>query len=348
MGVRVGWEYVEYTEGSGDLPQPRIVVVGCGGGGCNSVHRLNEIGISCAETVAINTDRPHLSRIKAHKRLLIGQGVTNGLGAGSDPNVGRTCAENSVPEISKLLYQADLTFITVGLGGGTGTGLAPVVADVARRQGSVVVVIATTPFEVEGSRNRVALRGIRELRGLCDTLLLLDNNRLLEMVANLPVHQAFAVMDQLISEIIKGMVEAITEPSLINLDFADLRTIMRKGGISTVLYGENSDPESVVKDALSNPLLDIDISGAKAAMVHITGGAGLTLKKVNKLMMTLHQYLDRDANIIFGAKVEENEGPIKLLAVVTGIAELDDAQSDDHDEVDMIDDLELTAERYST
>jgi len=345
MGVRVGWEYVELDDGSGEMPQPRIVVVGCGGGGCNSVHRLNEIGINCAETIAINTDRPHLSRIKAHKRLLIGQGVTNGLGAGSDYLVGRQCAENAVPEITKLLQGAELTFVTVGLGGGTGTGLAPVVADVAKRLGSVVVVIATTPFEVEGTRNKVALRGVRELRGLADTILLLDNNRLLELVANLPVKQAFAVMDELISEIIKGMVEAITEASLINLDFADLRAILRNGGISTVLYGENSDPGMVVRDALSNPLLDIDISGATAALVHITGGTGLTLRKVNKVMEEIRGYLDDDANVIFGARVDEKfEGSIRLLAVVTGIAEL----AEDQDELEISDEIETVGEKYST
>jgi len=186
---------------------------------------------------------------------------------------------------------------------------------------------------------------VRELRGLADTILLLDNNRLLELVANLPVKQAFAVMDELISEIIKGMVEAITEASLINLDFADLRAILRNGGISTVLYGENSDPGMVVRDALSNPLLDIDISGATAAMVHITGGAGLTLRKVNKVMEEIRGYLDEDANVIFGARVDEKfEGSIRLLAVVTGIAEL----ADDQDDVEITDELETVGERYST
>lgn len=341
----MGWEYVEYEEGSADSPQPKIVVVGCGGGGCNSVHRLNEIGIHCAETIAINTDRPHLSRIRAHRRLLIGQGVTNGCGAGADPLVGRLCAENAVPEISKLLQGAELTFITVGLGGGTGTGLAPVVADIAKRQGSVVVTIATTPFEVEGFRNKIALRGVRDLRGLSDTTLLLDNNRLLELVANLPVQQAFAVMDQLISEIIKGMVEAITEPSLINLDFADLRTVIKKGGISTVLYGENSDPDSVVKDALSNPLLDMDISGATGALVHITGGTNLTLKKVNKVMQRVQSFMDPHANVIFGARVDEKfEGSIRLMAVVTGIAEL----SDEGPGIELADEIDGLAIKYTT
>jgi cell division protein FtsZ len=286
---------------------------------------MNEIGLNSVETIAINTDRPHLAKIKAHRRLLIGQGITNGNGAGSDPEVGRICAENAVPEISKLLQGATLTFVTVGMGGGTGTGAAPVIADLAKRCGSLVVSIATTPFEMEGNRNKTAIRGLRALRSASDTCLVLDNNRLLDMVSNLPFHQALSIMDELISEMVKGTVEAITENSLINLDFADLKTIVMQGGISTVLYGENSDPDGVVRDALSNPLLDVPISGATGALVHVTGGTNLTLKRLNKLMKSLTSNLDPDAKVIFGARMDEKfEGSIRLIAVVTGIAELVD------------------------
>ncbi len=320
----MGWEYVT-DDDLASVGKPKIVIVGCGGGGCNSVSRMNELGLSSVETIAINTDRPQLAKVKAHRRLLIGQGITNGNGAGSDPEVGRLCAENAVPEISKLLQGATLTFVTVGMGGGTGTGAAPVVADVARRCGSLVVSIATTPFEMEGSRNRVAIRGLRSLRSASDTCLVLDNNRLLDMVSNLPFHQALSIMDELISEMVKGTVEAITESSLINLDFADLKTIVRQGGISTVLYGENADPDGVVKDALSNPLLDVPISGATGALVHVTGGTNLTLKRLNKVMKILTSNLDPEAKVIFGARMDEKfEGSIRLIAVVTGIAELAD------------------------
>lgn len=320
----MGWEYVT-DDDLASVGKPRIVVVGCGGGGCNSVSRMNELGLNSVETIAINTDRPHLAKVKAHRRLLIGQGITNGNGAGSDPEVGRICAENAVPEVSKLLQGAALTFVTVGMGGGTGTGAAPVIADVARRCGSLVVSIATTPFEMEGSRNRTAIRGLRALRGASDTCLVLDNNRLLDMVSNLPFHQALSIMDELISEMVKGTVEAITENSLINLDFADLKTIVRQGGISTVLYGENSDPDGVVKDALSNPLLDVPIGAATGAMVHVTGGTNLTLRRLNKVMKVLTSNLDPEAKVIFGARMDEKfEGSIRLIAVVTGIAELAD------------------------
>jgi len=323
-GVQVGWEYVT-DDDLASVGKPKIIIVGCGGGGCNSVSRMNEIGLNSVETIAINTDRPHLAKVKAHRRLLIGQGITNGNGAGSDPEVGRICAENAVPEISKLLQGAALTFVTVGMGGGTGTGAAPVVADVAKRCGSLVVSIATTPFEMEGNRNRTAIRGLRSLRSASDTCLVLDNNRLLDMVSNLPFHQALSIMDELISEMVKGTVEAITESSLINLDFADLKTVVKQGGISTVLYGENADPDGVVKDALSNPLLDVPIGGATGALVHITGGTNLTLKRLNKVMKSLTSNLDPDAKVIFGARMDEKfEGSIRLIAVVTGIAELAD------------------------
>jgi len=320
----VGWEYIT-DDDLASAGKPRIVIVGCGGGGCNSVDRMNEIGLHGVDTIAINTDRPHLAKVKAHRRLLIGQGITNGSGAGADPEVGRLCAENAVPEISKLLQGASLTFVTVGLGGGTGTGAAPVVADIARRCGSLVVSIATTPFEMEGARNKVAMCGLRSLRSASDTCLVLDNNRLLDMVSNLPFHQALSIMDELISEMVKGTVEAITENSLINLDFADLKTIVKQGGLSTVLYGENSDPEGVVRDALSNPLLDVPIGGATGALVHVTGGSNLTLKRLNKVMNALTSNLDPDAKVIFGARMDDKfEGSIRLIAVVTGIADFTD------------------------
>ncbi|MEM0449239.1 MAG: cell division protein FtsZ [Methanomassiliicoccales archaeon] len=323
-GVQVGWEYIT-DDDLASAGKPRIVIVGCGGGGCNSVDRMNEIGLQGVETIAINTDRPALAKIKAHRRLLIGQGITNGNGAGANPEIGRVCAENAASEISKLLQGASLTFVTVGMGGGTGTGAAPVIADIAKRCGSLVVSIATMPFDMEGSRSRLAVRGLRALRACSDTCLVLDNNRLLDMVANLPLHQALSVMDELISEMVKGIVEAITERSLINLDFADLKTIVRHGGVSTVLYGENSDPEGVVKDALNNPLLDYPICSATGALVHVTGGSNLTLKRLHKVMNALTSNLDPEANVIFGARMDERfEGTIRLIAVVTGIAEIAD------------------------
>jgi cell division protein FtsZ len=231
--------------------------------------------------------------------------------------------ENALEPLNEILQDVDLTFITVGMGGGTGTGVAPVVAEQAKRQGSLVVSIATTPFEFEKrSRGESARRGIHRLNQSSDMLLLLDNNRLLDIYSNLPVDQAFGVMDQLMSEVIKGLVEAITEPSLVNLDFADLRTIMRQKGLSTILYGESTDPDSVVKDALSNPLLEVDYEGATGAMIHVTGGKGMSLKKAEKVFRGMTEPLDSNANVIFGARVDEKyDNMIRVMAVITGISD---------------------------
>src|SRR6266571_2564095 len=206
--------------------------------GRNSVHRLHRMGIHGARTVVVNTDAVHLDSIQADRKLLIGGGLTRGMGAGGRPEIGERCAEISEQELRNQIGDADLTFITVGLGGGTGTGVAPHVAELAQAAGSVVISLATTPFRAERGRMMNARAGIQRLRDRTDSLILLDNNRLLDLVPNLPVEQAFAVMDHLIGEVIKGITESITLPSLINLDFSDVRTILQAGGTSTVFYGE--------------------------------------------------------------------------------------------------------------
>jgi cell division protein FtsZ len=304
-----------------ECAQLKILVIGCGGGGCNSVNRLMSIGIRGVETVAINTDKAHLCFVNAHRRLLIGREVTRGLGAGGIPEVGEACMENALEPLNDILQDADLTFITAGMGGGTGTGVAPVVARQARKHGSLVISMATTPFDFErGRRMEAALKGIRKLNENSDMMLLLDNNRLLDMVNNLPVDQGFAVMDQLISELIRGLVEAVTVPSLVNLDFADLRTIMRHKGVSTILYGESTDPEGAVRDALSNPLLEIDYEGATGALIHVTGGEKLSVKKASKVLAGMSEQLDPQAQVIFGARIDSDcKDLIRVMAVITGI-----------------------------
>ncbi len=308
---------------SEECAQLRIHVIGCGGGGCNSVNRLMAMGIQGVETVAINTDKSHLQTVNSHRRLLIGAGLTRGLGAGGLPDVGEECMENALEPLNDILRDSDLTFITVGMGGGTGTGVAPVVAKQAKRTGAIVISIATTPFEFErGRRMEVARLGIKKLNEHSDMMLLLDNNRLLDMVANLPVDQGLAVMDQLISEVIKGLVEAITLPSLVNLDYADLRTIIGHRGVSTILFGESTDPDGAVQDALSNPLLEVDYEGATGALIHITGGSGLTTKKVTKVLNGISEQLDPRAQVIFGARVDPSfRDSIRVMAVITGIHE---------------------------
>ena len=302
--------------------RPKVLVVGCGGAGSNSVHRLHRMGIHGARTVVINTDAVHLDSIQADRKVLIGGGVTRGMGAGGRPEIGEHCAELSKSDLRNQVGDPDLTFITVGLGGGTGTGVAPLIAELAQAAGSVVIALATTPFTAERGRMINARAGIQRLRACADSLIVLDNNRLLDLVPNLPVEQAFAVMDHLIGEVIKGITESITLPSLINLDFSDVRTILQSGGTSTVFYGENAeaDPSRVVSTTLENPFLDVDYRGASGALIHITGGPGLRLRTANEVVEGLTAEMRSDANVIFGVRVDRKyEGILRVLAIMTGV-----------------------------
>ena len=304
------------------LARPKVVVVGCGGAGGNSVHRLHRMGIHGARTVVVNTDAVHLDSIHADRKLLIGAGVTRGMGAGGRPEIGERCAEISEQELRNQIGDADLTFITVGLGGGTGTGVAPHVAELAQAAGSVVITLATTPFRAERGRMTNARAGIQRLRDRTDSLILLDNNRLLDLVPNLPVEQAFAVMDHLIGEVIKGITESITVPSLINLDFSDVRTILQSGGTSTVFYGENAenDTQRLVSETLNNPLLEVDYRGANGALIHISAGPGLRLRTAHEVVEGLTAAMRPDANVIFGVRVDKKyNGTLRVLAIMTGV-----------------------------
>lgn len=299
---------------------PKICVVGCGGGGSNSVHRMNRVGLAGADTIVINTDKFHMSKVNAQKKLLIGDHVTNGYGTGGDASIGEKVAYDHLDKIEALVRDYDIVFVTAGMGGGTGTGAAPVVAEAARKHGAISVALVTIPFDIEKSRSRVAVQGLAKLRERAHSTIILDNNRLLKIVPKLPVEQAFMVMDQLIVEVVKGVTETICETSMINLDFADFRTMMLKGGASTVLYGENEDAEKVVLEAINNPLLDIDFEGATGAMIHVTGGPTLSLKKAYAVFNGVTNKLGDSAHIKLGARIDPDIGSnIKLMAIVTGV-----------------------------
>ena len=304
------------------VPNPRILICGCGGSGNNTMNRIVHLGVEGATTVAINTDKQHLDHTRAMQKLLVGRHITRGLGAGGNPEMGRRCAEAGRDVIGKIVQGADLVFITAGLGGGTGTGIAPVVAEEAKRNGALVVGIVTTPFQVERrQRMKRALEGLANLRNQADAVLVLDNNRLLHYVPNLPLDEAFSIMDQLIAEIVKGIVETITLPSLINLDFADVRTIMKNGGVTMMLYGESDrGPEEVVHESLNHPLLDISIDGATGALIHVTGGAHMTLEQANQVCEIMTNRLSSEAHVIFGARQAPEFGDtIKVMAIITGV-----------------------------
>jgi cell division protein FtsZ len=302
---------------------PRITIVGCGGAGGNTITRLNKLGVKGATTIAINTDKQALDLVEADHKLLIGSTLTRGLGAGGYPEVAERGARESAHEIEELIKDSDLVFITAGMGGGTGTGTAPVVAEIAKKHNAVVTCMISTPFNVERARLIKADEGLDRLRTKADSTVVLDNNRLLEFVPNLPINQAFSVMDQMIAETVKGLSETITVPSLINLDYADMKAIMNQGGLSVMLWGEADEDagvEKIVQEALNHPLLNVDYTGADGALVHITGGPDMSLKYVQDVAKSLTEDLDCYSNVILGARVlPEFEGKCRVMAIMTGV-----------------------------
>jgi cell division protein FtsZ len=302
---------------------PKITIVGCGGAGNNTINRLYNIGVDGAETIALNTDKQHLDMIEADKKVLVGKSITKGLGAGGFPDIGRRATELARKTIEDLLKDSDMVFITAGMGGGTGTGAAPVVAEIAKAHGAIVIAMVSSPFDVERARIMKAEEGLEELRKATDTVIVLDNNRLLDYVPNLPIGHAFSVMDQLIAETVKGIAETITQPSLINLDYADVRTVMNSGGVAAMLVGESKSRDKardVVRESFNHPLLDVDCRGAKGALIHITGGPDLTLKEAEEIANALTFELDQSANVIWGARVQkEFEGRVRVMAIMTGV-----------------------------
>ncbi len=308
------------ADGFGD---PRIVIVGCGGAGNNTVNRLYNIGVEGAETIAINTDKQHLQMIEADTKILVGKSLTSGLGAGGDPNMGERATEMAQGTVKEVLGDADLVFVTAGMGGGTGTGAAPVISKIAKEQGAIVVGMVSTPFNVERARTVKAEEGLERLREEADSIIVLDNNRLLDYVPNLPIGKAFSVMDQIIAETVKGISETITQPSLINLDYADMTAIMNQGGVAVMLVGETQDKnktQEVVKDAMNHPLLDVDYRGASGGLVHITGGPDLTLQEAEGIAQNITDRLDASANVIWGARIQnEYKGKVRVMAIMTGV-----------------------------
>ncbi len=310
------------TEGD-EFGDPRIVIIGAGGAGNNTVNRLYNIGVDGAETIAINTDKQHLKMIEADTKILVGKSLTNGLGAGGDPSMGERATEMAQGTIKEVLGEADLVFVTAGMGGGTGTGAAPVVSKIAKEQGAIVVGMVSTPFNVERARTVKAEEGLEKLRNEADSIIVLDNNRLLDYVPNLPIGKAFSVMDQIIAETVKGISETITQPSLINLDYADMTSIMNQGGVAVMLVGETQDKnktKEVVNDAMNHPLLDVDYRGASGGLVHITGGPDLTLKEAEGIAQNITERLEASANVIWGARIQdEYKGKVRVMAIMTGV-----------------------------
>jgi cell division protein FtsZ len=306
-----------------ELGQANIKVIGAGGAGNNMVSWLYNKQIQGAEIIACNTDKQHLDISKAHRKFILGRETTKGLGCGGFPEKGAQSAKESLSEIKKALEGSDMVFICAGMGGGTGTGSAPIIAQVAKDTGAIVIGTVTMPFKIERARIDKAEFGLQQLRSACDTVIVIDNNRLVQLAGNLPIQQAFAVANELVSTMIKGIVETIAIPSLVNLDYADVKAIMTNGGVAAIGVG-CSDTTNRVKEAvagaLSNPLLDITYEGATGALIHIIGGPDMTLEEINHIGELVTESLDDDANVIWGARIDPNmKGKLTVMTIMTGV-----------------------------
>ncbi|MBU3896990.1 MAG: cell division protein FtsZ [Nanoarchaeota archaeon] len=309
-----------------------IKVVGIGGAGNNTISRMMQVGIVGVETIAVNTDAQDLLYTDADDKVLIGKELTKGLGAGADPNMGLEAAKEDKDDLKEALAGADLVFITAGMGGGTGTGAASVVADIAKKMGALVVAVVSLPFAMEGrGRMENAKFGLENLRNAADTLIVVPNDKLLEIVPDVSIVTAFKVSDEILVNAVKGIAELITKPGLVNLDFADVKAVMGSGGFSMIGLGE-SDTENraleSVEKALNNPLLDVDIQGAKGALVNVVGGAEMTIKECQQIVEAISSKLSEDAKVIWGAQIDKELGEkVRAMIVVTGV--LGDQKFDD-------------------
>lgn len=302
----------------------KIKVIGAGGAGNNTINRMTEIGIVGAETVAINTDAQDLLYTNASVKILIGREISKGLGAGSIPQVGEESARENEHDIKQSLAGADMVFITCGLGGGTGTGASPIIADIAKKMNCLTVGVVTMPFAMEGQRRyENAVIGLEKLENIVDTLIVIPNDKLLELAPDLPLHTAFKVADEILTNAVKGIAELVTKAGLVNLDFADIRAVMGKGGVAMIGVGESDTANravEAVEKAISNPLLDVDISGANGALINVSGGSDMTLDEARRVVETISNKLDEDAKIIWGAQISEDlENTIRAMLIVTGV-----------------------------
>ncbi|MFH8132000.1 MAG: cell division protein FtsZ, partial [Candidatus Aenigmatarchaeota archaeon] len=302
----------------------RIKVVGAGGAGNNTITRLMQVGIVGAETIAVNTDAQDLLYTDADVKVLIGKELTGGLGAGADPRIGMEAAKESKEDLKKALRGADLVFLTCGLGGGTGTGSLPVIADIAKKMGALTVAVVTLPFTMEGKvRMANAKEGLKNLEGVVDTLIVIPNDKLLEIVPDVSIATAFKVADEILVNAVKGITELVTKPGLVNLDFADVRAVMSQGGLAMIGMGE-SDTENraleAVEKALNNPLITVDINGAKGALINVMGGPDITIREAQQVCEAVSSRLSPDAKIIWGAQIAKELGDtIRALLIITGV-----------------------------
>lgn len=301
----------------------RISIIGVGGAGCNTIQRMMKGGVRNATTIAINTDQLQLKTMEAHKKVMIGASITKGLGAGGFPEVAEKCAEASREKLREVIGENELVFLAAGMGGGTGTGAAPVVAQIAKEQGAVVVSIVTVPFALERARLKKAEWGLKRLTANCDTTIVIDNNRLVKYAPNLPISDAFNLADAITGKAVTGITDTITMPSMMNIDYADVRSVMQNGGVALISLGEGKGADRVeqaVRSTLDHPLLDVSYEGAKGALLHMEGGSSLTLGDAIQIGEKISDSFDKGAEVKMGARLTPELGDtVTVTAIVTGI-----------------------------
>ncbi|MDJ0270022.1 MAG: cell division protein FtsZ [Aigarchaeota archaeon] len=308
-----------------ELEEVRIRLIGVGGAGCNTINRLATNGLRGVFTVAVNTDLQHLDLTRADKKILLGKTVTRLRGSGSDPIKGRMAAEEAIEDIRKVVQDADIVFIAAGLGGGTGTGAAPIVASVAREEGATVVGVVTLPFKFEGIvRKRIALGGLEELKKECNAVVVVDNNKLLELYPQHGLKTAFSLADEVISNMIQSITESISRPGLINIDYADFKTIVSRGKLASLGMGRSSSPnraEEATFNALQSPLLDASYEGLSGAIVHVTGGEDMQLAEAARPAEIVSELMDDEGLVIWGARIDNfYSSTMQVSLILTGLS----------------------------
>jgi len=302
----------------------RITVIGAGGGGNNTIQRCKDENIKDVELIAINTDAQQLLRTKSDKKILIGKKITRGLGAGSNPKLGEDAAFEAELQLQNAVGSSNVVIVTAGLGGGTGTGSTPVIADFARDAGALTLSVVTYPFKAEGRQRAENARiGLNRLRKVADTVIVVPNEKLLEIAPRLPLRDAFRLADEILMRTIKGITETIDGRGIVTIDFSDLLTIMKDGGVSMIGIGEGDKENramTAVENAINSPLLDVDISNAKGALISVSGGQDMTVSEAQMAVEEIRNRINRDARIIWGARIEPDlAGYIKVMIILTGV-----------------------------
>ncbi|RME17934.1 MAG: cell division protein FtsZ [Bdellovibrio sp.] len=326
--------------------EPKIYVVGAGGSGCNTLNRLFELSVDGVTTIAANTDARHLLHIKANRKILLGKKLTKGRGCGSFPECGEKAAEEAADDIKKSLADASMVFVTCGLGGGSGTGAAPVIAKMAKRDMNALTVgVVTLPFSSEGRmRYENAMKGLENLKRSVDTLIVIKNDKLLNLAPDLPLNTAFKICDEVLAGSVKSIVELVTQSGMVNVDFADLNTVLKEAGYAVIGVGEatvdvprEDRARIAIETALQSPLLDADITNAKKVLVNVVGGEDLSLKEVEYIVAEAAKRVAPDAHIIFGSRIDPamKSAALKVLVVLAGVQFEDFGESGDADYSDL-------------